>query len=44
MKRIEEFEQKLDNLIKEYDDCDYKEMSDTLDYYSIYLERKIRIN
>jgi len=34
MKRKDEFEAKIDSLIKEYTDLSYEEIADILDYYS----------
>ena len=33
MKRIDEFEQKLDELLKEFSDIECEELADTFEYY-----------
>ena len=34
MKRIDEFESRLDGLIEEFADLSYEEIADSLDYYA----------
>ena len=44
MKRIEEFETKMDALLEEFSDISYEELADSLEYYSDNLRRKERSN
>lgn len=43
MKRIDEFETKLDSLLEEFEDVSYDELGDSLEYYANMYQKKARI-